>query len=105
MSTRIREKIRLSGCSRVYKVAEMGSVAQWIAHWTSSEQWKKPFKGCGFESHQTRVLLRMLRYSVVPRPSAVPYPRPKKGFYSCTSYSEQNLPQMRPIAVGRRLLL
>src|SRR4029434_9450070 len=83
----------------------MGSVAQWIAHWTSSEQWKKPFKGCGFESHQNRVLLRMLRYSVVPRPSAVPFPRPKKGFYSCTSYSEQTLPQMRPIALGRRLLL
>src|SRR4029434_500789 len=101
MSTRIREKIRLSGCSRVYKVAEMGSVAQWIAHWTSSEQWKKPFKGCGLESHQHREFLRMM-YSLVPTPSAVPSTRPKKVFYSATSYSEQNLPQMRPIALGRR---
>ena len=74
----------------------MGSVAQWIAHWTSSEQWKKPFKGCGFESHQNRVLLRMLRYSVVPIRAALPLPRPKKGFYPYSSYSDPNLPKMRP---------
>src|SRR4029434_8021908 len=49
-------------------------------------------------------LLRMM-YSVVPRPSAVPYPRPKKGFYSCTSYSEKHLPEKRRSAVRDRLLL
>nr|CAI9692526.1 unnamed protein product [Rangifer tarandus platyrhynchus] len=29
-----------------------GSVAQWIAHWTSRQT--ETFKGCGFESHQSR---------------------------------------------------
>ena len=29
-----------------------GSVAQWIAHWTSRQT--EAFKGCGFESHQSR---------------------------------------------------
>src|SRR4029434_6174080 len=39
-SMRNREKIRPSSCRSVKKQPEPGSVAQWIAHWTSSEQWK-----------------------------------------------------------------
>ena len=31
-------------------------MAQWIAHWTSRQGEEKPFKGCGFESHQSRGL-------------------------------------------------
>ena len=55
-STRNRKKICLSGCWNV-KIYS----CNWVV-WC-----KKSLKGCGLESHQDRVLLRMLTFSVVPR--------------------------------------
>ena len=54
----------------LYALPARGSVAQWIAHWTSSKQWEKPFKGCGFESHQNRKLFRTPVAVSVPAVSA-----------------------------------
>ena len=43
-----------------------GSVAQWTAHWTSRlTQWVKRFKGCGFESHQSRALYKETKVETV----------------------------------------
>ncbi len=58
ISHEVSSNWRITGLN-VMTLNHRGSVAQWIARWTSSSPLKKWFKGCGFESHQSHRLLSL----------------------------------------------